>query len=199
MVQVVVERIDGDPVQDPLLAWHRAVAPHAVVQLAWEPPSHLKGHRKAPANARVVWFRGDDAFIATRRLEPIHGIDGPVVVGLVTPRVRDWKPGWQPVETVEKVRIPRYKSNASGPTLPSSAAVAIVPGKGLIATLYEESIWYDLDRAADWLKALSRDRETTQRLDPIAFPALVTAITDVCMTWDPTWWMKKPSSFAVVS
>lgn len=193
MVQVVVERIDEDPVQDPLLAWHRAVAPRTVVRLTWEPPSRLKDDRKAPAIARVVWFRGDDAFIAARRMVPIHGVDGSVVVGLVTSRVKDWKPGWQPVETAKTVIRVR------GIALPNSAAVAVVPNQRLITAFYEETIWYDLDRAADWLEGLSRDREMTQRLDPIEFPQLVDALTDVCMTWDPMWWLRQPSSGGVVS
>ena len=177
MVQVVVERIDEDPVQDPLLAWHQAVAPRTVASMAWEPPSRLKDSRLAPGAARVTWRKGLDTFIACRRPGAVHGISDAVVIGLVTPRVRDWRPGWQPVETTERVKIAQYKKGGAI-TVPNSAAIAVVADHGLIATFWEEAIWWDLDRAADWLEALSHDRATTQRLDPIEFPQLITALTE---------------------
>jgi len=185
MVQGRVERIDGDPVQDPLLAWHRAIAPRTVSELTWEPATQLKDGRRVPAGARVTWFHGDDAFIAIRRVEAIASITSAIVVGLVTPRVREWKAGWQPIEPENDVAVIDPASSAHG------AAVAVVPEKWLLAAFFKETIWYDLGRVTDWLASLSNDRARTQRLDPIAFPFLTDALTHVCMAWDPMWWLKR--------
>lgn len=176
MVQGLVERIDEDPAQDPLLAWHRAVAPRTVASMAWEPSRRLKDNRLVPGAARVVWRKDADTFVACRRPGTVQGISDAVVVGLFTSRVRDWRPGWQPVETTAEVRVNMGNQTTR---LPGSAAVAVVPGHALLATFWEEAIWWDLDRAADWLEALSHDRATTQRLDPIEFPDLVTALVEV--------------------
>lgn len=178
MVQVLVERIDEDPVQDPLLAWHRAIAPRTVASMAWEPPNRLKDNRLAPGAARVTWREGTDTFIACRRPGTVHGISDAVVIGLVTPRVRDWRPGWQPVETVPRMKIVQYKKGGAI-SLPESAAIAVIPDRELLATFWGEAVWWELDHAANWLETLSRDRATTQRLDPIEFPQLITALVEV--------------------
>lgn len=175
MVQGLVERIDEDPVQDPLLAWHKAVAPRTVVSMAWAPPSRLKDARLAPGAACVVWDTDDGRFIATRRPGTVHGIADAVVVGLVTSRVRDWRPGWQPVETPERIPV---RVGGRETSLPGSAAVGVVPDRALIVAFWEEAIWWDLDKAAHWLAALSRDRAATQRLDPLEFPELLNALVE---------------------
>lgn len=175
MVQGLVERIDEDPVQDPLLAWHKAVAPRTVASMTWEPPSRLKDDRLAPGAARVIWHKDRDTFIAARRPLPVHGIADAVVIGLATSRVYSWRAGWQPVEDAVKVHVRAGNYNTK---LPGSAAIAVVPRHGLLITFWEEAIWWDLNRAADWLEALSHDQAQTQRLDPIEFPALIDALVE---------------------
>lgn len=175
MVQGLVERIDEDPVQDPLLAWHHAVRSRRVVSMVWEPASRLKDGRHAPGAARVMWSKGSDlTFIAARRREPINGISDAVVVGLITPHVRNWREGWQPVETAERVPV-RIGGHAL--KLPGSAAVGVVPGKQLLVAFWEEPVWWRLDDAGDWLEGLSVD-PNTQRLDPLAYPTLIDALVE---------------------
>lgn len=185
MVPSSVTQIDEDPVQDPTLAWHHAVATKTVASLRWGKGVRADFNmRVCPEEATVMWQVGSTRFIARQPQGMVCGISEAIVVGMTAPWIRDRRRGWQPFDIGGQARPPSLVHTARSDSDPT-AALAVVPSYAFIGTFYSRVVWWSLDAIEASLLALEH---VDWYLDPIEYDAMLDALVTCCFHTDGTYW-----------